>query len=131
MVVQDATRANFKPRDRPGGRHAYGGRGGSGRRPPPRGDRAVRPVQREGRPVGARPHRRESRRSQWWPPGSRRRPSREGKTTTSVGLAQGMGGVGARAMLSLREPSMGPVFGDKGWGTGGGRAQVGALGEIN
>jgi hypothetical protein len=63
MVVQDATRANFKPRDHPGGRHASGGRAGSGRRPPPRGDRAVRPVQGEGRPVGARPHGRESRRS--------------------------------------------------------------------
>ena len=35
----------------------------------------------------------------------------EGKTTTSIGLAQGMGRVGARALLCLREPSMGPVFG--------------------
>jgi formate--tetrahydrofolate ligase len=42
-----------------------------------------------------------------------------------------MGGVGARAMLCLREPSMGPVFGDKGWGTGGGRARLVPLEDIN
>jgi formate--tetrahydrofolate ligase len=55
----------------------------------------------------------------------------EGKTTTSVGLAQGMAGVGARAMLCLREPSMGPVFGAKGGGTGGGRAQLVPMEDIN
>jgi formate--tetrahydrofolate ligase len=55
----------------------------------------------------------------------------EGKTTTSIALAQGMARVGARAMLCLREPSMGPVFGAKGGGTGGGRAQVVPMEDIN
>src|SRR5918992_3401894 len=55
----------------------------------------------------------------------------EGKTTTSIALAQGMARVGARAMLCLREPSMGPVFGAKGGGTGGGRAQVLPMEDIN
>jgi formate--tetrahydrofolate ligase len=55
----------------------------------------------------------------------------EGKTTTSIALAQGMGRVGGRAMLCLREPSMGPVFGTKGGGTGGGRAQVVPMEDIN
>jgi formate--tetrahydrofolate ligase len=55
----------------------------------------------------------------------------EGKTTTSIGLAQGMARVGTRAMLCLREPSMGPVFGAKGGGTGGGRAQVVPMEDIN
>jgi formate--tetrahydrofolate ligase len=55
----------------------------------------------------------------------------EGKTTTSIALAQGMGRVGARAMLCIREPSMGPVFGAKGGGTGGGRAQVVPMEDIN
>jgi formate--tetrahydrofolate ligase len=55
----------------------------------------------------------------------------EGKTTTSVGLTQGLVRVGTRAMLCLREPSMGPVFGAKGGGTGGGRAQVVPMEDIN
>jgi formate--tetrahydrofolate ligase len=55
----------------------------------------------------------------------------EGKTTTSVGLTQGLARVGTRAMLCLREPSMGPVFGAKGGGTGGGRAQVVPMEDIN
>jgi formate--tetrahydrofolate ligase len=55
----------------------------------------------------------------------------EGKTTTSIALAQGMARIGARAMLCLREPSMGPVFGAKGGGTGGGRAQVVPMEDIN
>ena len=55
----------------------------------------------------------------------------EGKTTTSIALAQGMARVGTRAMLCLREPSMGPVFGAKGGGTGGGRAQVVPMEDIN
>jgi formate--tetrahydrofolate ligase len=55
----------------------------------------------------------------------------EGKTTTSIGLVQGLGRVGARAMLCLREPSVGPVFGAKGGGTGGGRAQVVPMEDIN
>jgi formate--tetrahydrofolate ligase len=55
----------------------------------------------------------------------------EGKTTTSIGLVQGLGRVGTRAMLCLREPSVGPVFGAKGGGTGGGRAQVVPMEDIN
>jgi formate--tetrahydrofolate ligase len=55
----------------------------------------------------------------------------EGKTTTSVSLTQGLGAIGSRAMLCLREPSMGPVFGIKGGGTGGGYAQVVPMEEIN
>ena len=55
----------------------------------------------------------------------------EGKTTTSIGLVQGLERVGARAMLCLREPSVGPVFGSKGGGTGGGHAQVVPMEDIN
>jgi len=55
----------------------------------------------------------------------------EGKTTTSISLTQGLGVIGARVMLCLREPSMGPVFGIKGGGTGGGYAQVVPMEEIN
>jgi formate--tetrahydrofolate ligase len=55
----------------------------------------------------------------------------EGKTTTSVALTMGMGKIGKKVMLCLREPSMGPVFGVKGGGTGGGYAQVGPMEDIN
>jgi formate--tetrahydrofolate ligase len=55
----------------------------------------------------------------------------EGKTTTSISLAQGMGRIGRDVMLCLREPSMGPVFGIKGGGNGGGYAQVVPMEEIN
>ncbi len=55
----------------------------------------------------------------------------EGKTTTSVSLTQGLGKIGKRVMLALREPSMGPVFGIKGGGTGGGYAQVVPMEAIN
>src|SRR5215213_4791571 len=55
----------------------------------------------------------------------------EGKTTTSVSLTQGLGAIGKRVVLALREPSMGPVFGIKGGGTGGGFAQVVPMEEIN
>jgi formate--tetrahydrofolate ligase len=55
----------------------------------------------------------------------------EGKTTTSISLAQGMGMIGKDVMLCLREPSMGPVFGIKGGGNGGGYAQVVPMEEIN
>ena len=55
----------------------------------------------------------------------------EGKTTTSVSLTQGLGAIGKRVVLALREPSMGPVFGIKGGGTGGGYAQVVPMEEIN
>jgi formyltetrahydrofolate synthetase len=55
----------------------------------------------------------------------------EGKTTTSISLTQGLGKVGKDVVLCLREPSMGPVFGIKGGGTGGGYAQVVPMEEIN
>jgi formate--tetrahydrofolate ligase len=55
----------------------------------------------------------------------------EGKTTTSVSLTQGLGTLGRDVILALREPSMGPVFGIKGGGTGGGYAQVVPMEEIN
>ncbi len=55
----------------------------------------------------------------------------EGKTTTSISLTQGLGRIGKKAVLCLREPSMGPIFGMKGGGTGGGRAQVVPMEEIN
>jgi formyltetrahydrofolate synthetase len=55
----------------------------------------------------------------------------EGKTTTSVALTQGLGKIGKNVMLCLREPSMGPVFGVKGGGTGGGLSQLVPMEEIN
>jgi formate--tetrahydrofolate ligase len=55
----------------------------------------------------------------------------EGKTTTSVSLTQGLGAIGKNVMLCLREPSMGPVWGIKGGGNGGGYAQVVPMEEFN
>jgi formyltetrahydrofolate synthetase len=55
----------------------------------------------------------------------------EGKTTTSIALTQGLGQRGAKVVLCLREPSMGPVFGVKGGGTGGGYSQVMPMEDIN
>jgi formate--tetrahydrofolate ligase len=55
----------------------------------------------------------------------------EGKTTTSISLTQGLGRIGRDVILCLREPSMGPVFGIKGGGNGGGYAQVVPMEEIN
>jgi formate--tetrahydrofolate ligase len=55
----------------------------------------------------------------------------EGKTTTSIGLAQGLARLGESACLALREPSLGPVFGMKGGGTGGGRSQLVPSERIN
>ena len=58
-------------------------------------------------------------------------PAGEGKTTVSVGLADGMTKLGKKSMLALREPSLGPVFGMKGGATGGGYAQVLPMEQIN
>ena len=58
-------------------------------------------------------------------------PAGEGKTTTSVGLADAMNALGKKTMLCLREPSLGPVFGVKGGAAGGGYAQVVPMEEIN
>jgi formate--tetrahydrofolate ligase len=58
-------------------------------------------------------------------------PAGEGKTTVSVGLTQGLRRLGASVALCLREPSLGPVFGVKGGGTGGGQAQVEPADDIN
>lgn len=55
----------------------------------------------------------------------------EGKTTTSIGLAQALRKTGAKAIAALREPSMGPVFGQKGGGTGGGYSQLVPMEDIN
>jgi formate--tetrahydrofolate ligase len=55
----------------------------------------------------------------------------EGKTTTAIALADGLARIGADTVLCLREPSIGPVFGIKGGGTGGGRAQVTPAADVN
>jgi formate--tetrahydrofolate ligase len=57
--------------------------------------------------------------------------SGEGKTVTSIGLVQGLAKIGKRAVLSSREPSLGPVFGMKGGAAGGGRSQVEPAEKIN
>ena len=58
-------------------------------------------------------------------------PAGEGKTTTTVGLGQAMAKLGKKAMIALREPSLGPVFGIKGGAAGGGYAQVVPMEDIN
>ena len=58
-------------------------------------------------------------------------PAGEGKTTTTVGLADGLRRIGKRAVAALREPSLGPVFGIKGGATGGGYAQIVPMEDIN
>jgi formate--tetrahydrofolate ligase len=58
-------------------------------------------------------------------------PAGEGKTTVSIGLAQGLRRRGQRAVLALREPSLGPVFGRKGGGTGGGASRLEPSDAIN
>ena len=58
-------------------------------------------------------------------------PAGEGKTTTTVGLADGMQKLGKNVMVALREPSLGPVFGVKGGAAGGGYAQVVPMEDIN
>ena len=58
-------------------------------------------------------------------------PAGEGKTTTTIGLADALTRLGKKAAAVLREPSLGPVFGLKGGATGGGRARVGPHADIN
>ncbi len=58
-------------------------------------------------------------------------PAGEGKTTTTIGLADGMKKIGKNVMVALREPSLGPVFGIKGGAAGGGYAQVVPMEDIN
>ena len=58
-------------------------------------------------------------------------PAGEGKTTTTIGLADGMRKIGKNVMVALREPSLGPVFGIKGGAAGGGYAQVVPMEDIN
>ncbi|HIU88049.1 MAG TPA: formate--tetrahydrofolate ligase [Candidatus Avilachnospira avistercoris] len=58
-------------------------------------------------------------------------PAGEGKTTTSIGLADGLRRIGKKSVLALREPSLGPVFGIKGGAAGGGYAQVVPMEDIN
>ena len=58
-------------------------------------------------------------------------PAGEGKTTTTVGLGQAMDKIGKKAVIALREPSLGPCFGLKGGAAGGGYAQVVPMDELN
>jgi formate--tetrahydrofolate ligase len=58
-------------------------------------------------------------------------PAGEGKTTTTIGLGDALNRIGERAAICIREPSLGPCFGQKGGATGGGRAQVAPMDEIN
>src|SRR5689334_1021848 len=58
-------------------------------------------------------------------------PAGEGKTTTAIALAEGLGLLGSRPVLCLREPSLGPVFGIKGGAAGGGYAQVVPMEDLN
>ncbi len=58
-------------------------------------------------------------------------PAGEGKTTTTIGLADGLSRIGKRVVVALREPSLGPVFGVKGGAAGGGYAQVVPMEDIN
>ncbi len=58
-------------------------------------------------------------------------PLGEGKTTTSIGLAQGMYHIGKTSVVALRQPSLGPVFGIKGGGSGGGHSQVVPMEDMN
>lgn len=58
-------------------------------------------------------------------------PLGEGKTTISIGLADGLSKIGKKAILALREPSLGPVFGIKGGATGGGYSQIAPMEDIN
>ena len=58
-------------------------------------------------------------------------PAGEGKTTTSVGLGEAFGQLGKKAVIALREPSLGPCFGIKGGAAGGGYAQVVPMEDLN
>ena len=58
-------------------------------------------------------------------------PAGEGKTTTTVGLGQALGRMGKKAVIALREPSLGPCFGIKGGAAGGGNAQVVPMEDLN
>ena len=58
-------------------------------------------------------------------------PAGEGKTTTSIGLTEGLGRLGYKPVVNLREPALGPIFGIKGGGTGGGKARIVPEDEIN
>ena len=58
-------------------------------------------------------------------------PAGEGKTTTTIGLGDAMARIGKRTAICLREPSLGPCFGQKGGATGGGMAQVAPMEDIN
>src|SRR5207245_7615464 len=58
-------------------------------------------------------------------------PAGEGRSTTTVGLADGLRKLGRRSIVALREPSLGPVFGVKGGAAGGGHAQVAPMEDIN
>ena len=58
-------------------------------------------------------------------------PAGEGKSTTAVGLVQGLAKIGKKPVLTIRQPALGPVFGHKGGGTGGGKSTVQPAVDIN
>ncbi len=58
-------------------------------------------------------------------------PLGEGKTTISIAIADGLRKIGKKSILTLREPSLGPVFGIKGGATGGGKVQIAPMEDIN
>ena len=58
-------------------------------------------------------------------------PLGEGKTTVSIAIADGLNKINKKAILALREPSLGPVFGMKGGATGGGKVQIAPMEDIN
>ena len=98
-----------------------------------RASRAVRPRQGEGAARGpaTAPRRRGRAASLILVSAITPTPAGEGKTTTSIGLAQGLRRIGKNAALALRQPSMGPVFGRKGGATGGGASRVEPSNTIN
>ena len=58
-------------------------------------------------------------------------PAGEGKSTTAIGLTQGLAKIGKKPILTIRQPSLGPVFGNKGGGTGGGKSTIQPAVDIN
>ena len=121
-----------QPSDRPGRGPASHRRHRRRAGAPARGDRALRPVQGQDPPGAC---------STVWPTGRTASeiivtaitptPLGEGKTTTTIGLAQGLNRLGVRAAVRIRQPSLGPVFGIKGGGAGGGYSQVLPMEDIN
>ncbi len=129
---EEQQHAHVRHRNRPAGEDAARHPGGAEARHPRGASRALRPLQGKGL---ARLRRTASR-------GSKNgklilvtaispTPAGEGKTTTTVGLGDALNQIGKKAIICLREPSLGPVFGMKGGAAGGGYAQVVPMEDIN